>query len=57
MAASNTELAPGSAGEIALFEVPDREAALIMAITAYELGEPLNHLWFKSIKEVRTDEV
>lgn len=57
MAASNTELAPGSAGEIALFEVPDREAALLMAITAYELGEPLNHLWFKSIKEVRTDEV
>ena len=47
------ELAPGSAGEIFLCCVPDREAAILMAIVADKMGKPLNELRFKSIKEVR----
>ena len=45
--------APGSAGEIKLFDVPDKEAAMIMAIVADQMGKPLNELRFKSIKEVK----
>ena len=47
------KLAPGSAGEVKLFDVPDREAAMIMAIVADRMGRPLNELRFKSIKEVK----
>lgn len=49
--------APGSAGQVKLFDVPDREAAMIMAIVAERTGKPLNQLRFKSIKEVKQDEV
>lgn len=45
--------APGSAGEIKLHDVPDREAAMIMAIVANKLRKPLNELRFKSIREVK----
>lgn len=45
--------APGSAGEIALHSVSDKDAAMIMAIVADELGKPINELRFKSIKEVK----
>ena len=45
--------APGTAGEIKLFDVPDKEAAMIMAIVADQMGKPLNELRFKSIKEVK----
>ena len=45
--------APGSAGEVKLFDVPDKEAAMIMAIVADQMGKPLNELRFKSIKEVK----
>ena len=45
--------APGSAGEVKRFDVPDKEAALIMAILADQMGRPLNELRFKSIKEVK----
>ena len=45
--------APGSAGEVKLFDVPDKEAAMIMAIVADRMGKPLNELRFKSIKEVK----
>ena len=45
--------APGTAGEVKLFDVPDREAALIMAIVADKMQKPLNELRFKSIKEVK----
>ena len=45
--------APGTAGEVMLFDVPDREAALIMAIVADKMQKPLNELRFKSIKEVK----
>ena len=45
--------APGSAGEVKLFDVPDKEAATVMAIVADKMGKPLNELRFKSIKEVK----
>jgi len=45
--------APGSAGEIKLYDTPDRDAAMVMAIVAYKLGKPLNELRFISIKEVK----
>ncbi len=51
------EKAPGSAGEVKRFDVPDKEAALIMAIVADQMGKPLNELRFKAIKEVKEDEV
>ena len=45
--------APGSAGEVKLFNVPDKDAAMLMAIVAHKLNKPLNELRFKSIKEVK----
>ena len=45
--------ARGSAGEIKLYNVSDKEAAMIMAIVASKMGKPLNELRFKSIKEVK----
>ncbi len=45
--------APGSAGQVKLYDVPDKDAALLMAIVANKLGKPLNELRFKSIKEVK----
>ena len=56
-AAPDTEkelpLAPGSAGHVKLFDVPDKEAAMIMAIVADKMQKPLNELHFISIKEVK----
>lgn len=49
--------APGSAGQVKLYDVPDKEAAMIMAIVADKMGKPLNELRFLSIKEVKDDEV
>jgi Na+-transporting methylmalonyl-CoA/oxaloacetate decarboxylase gamma subunit len=45
--------APGSAGHVKLFDVPDKEAAMIMAIVADKMQKPLNELHFISIKEVK----
>ena len=45
--------APGSAGPCKLYDTPDRDAAMIMAIVADQMGKPLNELRFKSIKEVK----
>ena len=45
-------LATGTAGECKLYNVGDREAAMLMAICANKLGKPLNTLRFKSMKEV-----
>ena len=45
--------APGSAGEIKLHDVPDKTAAMLMAIVADRLGKPLNELRYKSIREVK----
>ena len=47
------EPAKGTAGEIKLNNVSDRDAAMIMAIVASQMGKPLNELRFKSIKEVK----
>ena len=57
--AAETEkpLAPGSAGHVKLFDVPDKEAAMIMAVVANQMQKPLNELRFISIKEVKNDEV
>ena len=49
--------APGAAGEVKRFDVPDKEAAMLMAIVADQMGKPLNELRFLSIKEVKEDEI
>lgn len=36
-----------------LYDVPDKEAAMIMAIVADKMKKPLNELRFISIKEVK----
>ena len=45
--------APGSAGHIKLHDVPDKEAAMVMAIVADKMQKPINELHFISIKEVK----
>ncbi len=50
---SQKPAAPGSAGQIKLYNVEPRTAAMIMAIVADKTGKPLNELRFISIKEVR----
>lgn len=44
--------APGSAGVIKLYDVPEKQAAMVMAIVAHHLKTPLNRLRFKSIKRI-----
>lgn len=51
------EKAPGTAGELKLYDTDPRDAAMIMAIVADKLGKPLNELRFISIKEVKEDEI
>lgn len=51
--APTAPVAPGSAGHVKLFDVPDKEAAMIMAIVADKMQKPLNELHFISIKEVK----
>ena len=46
-------LAPGSAGELKMYDVEPKTAAMIMAIVADKLQKPLNELRFISIKEVK----
>ena len=45
--------APGSAGEVRLYDTDPRDAAMIMAIVAEKMQKPLNELRFVSIKEVK----
>ena len=45
--------APGSAGEVKIYDTDPRDAAMIMAIVADRLQKPLNELRFVSIKEVK----
>ena len=45
--------APGSAGQLKLYDVNPKTAAMIMAIVADKMGKPLNELRFISIKEVK----
>ena len=51
--ATERKLAPGSAGEIKLYDTDPRDAAMIMAIVADKMKKPLNELRFISIKEVK----
>ena len=46
-------LATGTAGECKLYNVGDREAAMLMAIVASKTGKPLNQLRFISIREIK----
>lgn len=45
--------APGTAGELKLYDTDPRDAAMAMAIVADKLGKPINELRFKSIREVK----
>ena len=45
-------VAPGTAGQLKLYNVEPKTAAMIMAIVANKMGKPLNELRFISIKEV-----
>lgn len=51
IASSEPATAPGSSGEMLLLDVSEREAALVIAIVADELGTPVNQLKFLSIKK------
>ena len=44
--------AKGSLGEVNLFEVDDRTAAMLMAVVADKIGAPLNELRFLNIREI-----
>ena len=46
-------LAPGTAGELKLYDTPPKTAAMLMAIVADKMGKPLNELRFISIMEVK----
>ena len=49
----SSDAAPGTAGQLKLYDTPPKTAAMIMAIVANQLGKPLNELRFISIKEVK----
>ena len=52
-AAKALPTAPGTAGEVKIYDTDPRDAAMIMAIVADKLQKPLNELRFVSIKEVK----
>ena len=45
--------APGTAGQLKIYDTDPKTAAMLMAIVADKLGKPLNELRFISIKEVK----
>ena len=51
--AASGQTAPGSAGQIKIHDVPEKTAAILMAIVANKMNRPLNELRFISIKEVK----
>ena len=53
VAAAEPVYAPGTAGQLKLYDTPPKTAAMIMAIVADKMGKPLNELRFISIKEVK----
>ena len=53
VAPAEPEAAPGTAGQLKLYDTPPKTAAMIMAIVADKMGKPLNELRFISIKEVK----
>ena len=54
--AMDVPLAPGTAGDLKLYNTDPRDAAMIMAIVADELQKPLNELRFISIREITPDQ-
>ena len=48
-------LAPGTAGDVKLYDTDPRTAAMLMAIVADELKAPINELRFLSIREIKED--
>ena len=50
--AARAPKAPGTAGELNLYNTDPKDAAMVMAIVADSLGKPLNELRFKSIREI-----
>jgi len=50
--AAEAPTAPGSAGQLKLYNVEPKTAAMVMAIVADKMGKPINELRFLSIKEV-----
>ena len=44
---------PAPPVSVKLYDVDDKDAAMLMAIVADKMGKPLNELRFKSIKEVK----
>ena len=44
--------APGTAGQLKLYNTDPKTAAMVMAIVADKMGKPINELRFLSIKEV-----
>ena len=48
-----SDAAPGTAGQLKLYDTPPKTAAMIRAIVAHQMGKPLNELRFISIKEVK----
>ena len=52
-AAKALPAAPGTAGELKIYDTDPKDAAMIMAIVADKLQKPLNELRFVSIKEVK----
>ena len=53
VASAEPTVAPGSAGQLKLYDVEPKTAAMLMAIVANKMGKPLNELRFISIKEVK----
>ena len=45
-------VAPGAAGQLKLYNVEPKTAAMVMAIVADKMGKPINELRFLSIQEV-----
>ena len=50
--AADAPTAPGTAGEVKLYNVDPKTAAMLMAIVADKMQKPINELRFISIKEV-----
>lgn len=47
------EKAPGTAGELKLYDTDPKDAAMVMAIVADTLNKPINELRFISIREAK----
>lgn len=45
-------VAPGTAGQLKLYNIDPKTAAMLMAIVADKMGKPINELRFLSIREV-----